>query len=89
MTKAGQTPIDHVSTEEVRALLVECKQPLTKDDKSTTIMEVGDSVSKEHIKENNGGSLKRQLMKREEVKQRLTRTHQNLERLRYERHQSY
>ncbi|URD82963.1 Ankyrin repeat [Musa troglodytarum] len=57
MTKAGQTPIDHVSTEEVRALLVECKQPLTKDDKSTTIMEVGDSVSKEHIKENNGGSV--------------------------------
>ncbi|URD79682.1 Ankyrin repeat [Musa troglodytarum] len=59
MTKAGQTPIDHVSTEEVRALLVECKQPLTKDDKSTTIMEVGDSVSKEHIKENNGGSLEK------------------------------
>ncbi|URD78870.1 Ankyrin repeat [Musa troglodytarum] len=57
MTKAGQTPIDRVSTDEVRALLVECKQPLTKDDKSTTIMEVGDSVSKEHIKENNGGSV--------------------------------
>ncbi|URD83298.1 Ankyrin repeat [Musa troglodytarum] len=57
MTKAGQTPIDRVSTEEVRALLVECKQPLTKDDKSTTILEVGDSVSKEHIKENNGGSF--------------------------------
>ncbi|URD83191.1 Ankyrin repeat [Musa troglodytarum] len=30
MTKAGQTPTDSVSTEEVRALLVECKQPLTK-----------------------------------------------------------
>ncbi|URD78599.1 Ankyrin repeat, partial [Musa troglodytarum] len=57
MTKAGQTPIDRVSTDEVRALLVKSKQPLTKDDKSTTIMEVGDSVSKEHIKENNGGSV--------------------------------
>ncbi|URD78874.1 Ankyrin repeat [Musa troglodytarum] len=57
MTKAGQTPIDCVSTEEVRALLVKCEQPLTKDDKSTTILEVGDSVSKEHIKENNGGSI--------------------------------
>ncbi|URD78482.1 Ankyrin repeat [Musa troglodytarum] len=56
-TKAGQTPIDLASTKEVRALLVECKQPLTKDDKSTTIMEVGDSVSKEDIEENNGGSI--------------------------------
>ncbi|URD82964.1 Ankyrin repeat [Musa troglodytarum] len=88
MTKAGQTPIDHVSTEEVRALLVECKQPLTKDDKSTTIMEVGDSVSKEHIKENNGGSVAEEAANVDE-EGRLTRTHQNLERLRYERHQSY
>ncbi|THU55372.1 hypothetical protein C4D60_Mb11t05860 [Musa balbisiana] len=38
-TKAWQTPIDLVSTEEVRALLVEGKQPMTKDDKSTTIKE--------------------------------------------------
>ncbi|CAL9068339.1 unnamed protein product [Musa banksii] len=56
-TKAGQTPMDLASTEEVRALLVECKQPLTKDDKSTTIMEVGDSVSKEDIEAKNGGSI--------------------------------
>ncbi|KAJ8509821.1 hypothetical protein OPV22_000255 [Ensete ventricosum] len=56
-TKAGQTPIDLASTEEVRALLVECKQTLTKDDKSTTIKEVGDSISKDNIKENNGVSI--------------------------------
>ncbi|CAD5195545.1 unnamed protein product, partial [Musa acuminata subsp. malaccensis] len=56
-TKAGQTPMDLASTEEVRALLVECKQSLTKDDKSTTIMEVGDSVSKEDIEAKNGGSI--------------------------------
>ncbi|THU69612.1 hypothetical protein C4D60_Mb08t16230 [Musa balbisiana] len=57
MTKAWQTPIDLVSTEEVCALLVECKQPMTKDDKSTTIKEVGDSVSTGDIEENNGGSI--------------------------------
>ncbi|CAL9125556.1 unnamed protein product, partial [Musa textilis] len=81
-TKAGQTPIDLASTKEVRALLVECKQPLTKDDKSTTIME----------KTMEAPSLKSQLMsmkkaqtprKREEVKQLLMRTHQNLKRLRF------
>ncbi|CAL9781215.1 unnamed protein product, partial [Musa acuminata subsp. burmannicoides] len=56
-TKAWQTPIDLVSTEEVRALLVECEQPMTKDDKSTTIKEVGDSVSTDDIEENNGSSI--------------------------------
>ncbi|URD78879.1 Ankyrin repeat, partial [Musa troglodytarum] len=65
MTKAGQTPIDRVSTDEVRALLVECKQPLTKDDKSTTIMEVGDSKTMEAL------SLKRQLISDAEVTAKL------------------
>ncbi|CAL9781207.1 unnamed protein product, partial [Musa acuminata subsp. burmannicoides] len=92
-TKAWQTPIDLVSTEEVRALLVECAQPITKDDKSTTIKEVGDSVSTDDIEENNGSSIPEEsdnvdeegtdTKEKREVKQLLMRTHQNLKSLRF------
>lgn len=66
---------------------------MTKDDKSTTIKEVGDSVSTGDIEENNGGSIPEEsgnvdkegtdTRKGEEVKHLLMRTHQNLRSLRF------
>ncbi|CAL9781202.1 unnamed protein product [Musa acuminata subsp. burmannicoides] len=61
---------------------------MTKDDKSTTIKEVGDSVSTDNIKENNGVSIPEEsanvdeegtdTKERRRVKQLLMRTHQNI-----------
>lgn len=61
-TKGGQTPADLASTEEIRALLQDCKQSPAGEEKSTRTKLDADSVTEDSAEEKNRGSMPKELI---------------------------